>query len=210
MSRVLSGLHRVPLGQVFSEPQHLQVIRVTLTSSAVQFRCEDDGKVCQGSVRFPANYFTAYNFSGKPSTFTVHLMALADALRVFAALPGVPVMFTETQDHLLLETTEKDGDARIAMYAHLVILGTIHIVDLIDHWQPPATEFVTSNTALREAVEDLEWPHGHVQIKVQAKPFQVRGIPCTTSSILLQRASVQGYRKAFPWLLPWATCEGNR
>jgi hypothetical protein len=150
------------------------VIRVTLTSSSAQFRCEDDGKVCQSSIRFPASYFAAYNFSGKPSTFSVQLTALADALRVFAALPGVPVVFTETQDRLVLETTETELGTHVAMYAHLAILGTTHIVDLIDQWQPPATEFVTSSAALREAVEDLEWPQGHIQLRVQARPFQVR------------------------------------
>jgi hypothetical protein len=156
----------------------MQVIRVTLTSSAVQFRCEDDGKVCQSSVRFPASCFSAYSFSGKPSTFSVQLTALADALRVFAALPGVPVLFTETPDRLVLETTETERGTHVAMYAHLAILGTTHIVDLLDHWQSPATEFVTSNAALREAVEDLEWPQGHIQIRVQARPFQVRGPLC--------------------------------
>ena len=158
-----------------SQPRFfLQVLRVTVTSSAVQFRCEDDGKVCQSSLRFPRTYFTAFHFSGSPSTFSVHLAALADALRVFAALPDVPVVFTETEDHLVLETAEQDGATAVSMYAHLAILGSTDITDLMDHWQAPATQFVTSTLALREAVEDLEWPQGHVQIAVRARPLQVR------------------------------------
>lgn len=154
----------------------MQVLRVTITSSAVQFRCEDDGKVCQSSLRFPRTYFTAFRFSERPSTFSVHLSALSDALRVFAALPDVPVVFTETEDHLVLETAEQDGATAVSMYAHLAILGSTDITDLMDHWQAPATQFVTGTLALREAVEDLEWPQGHVQITVKARPLQVR--PC--------------------------------
>jgi hypothetical protein len=150
-----------------------QIIRVTITSSGVQFRCEDDGKVCQSSVRFPPTYFTAFHFSGTPTTFSVQLTALLDALRVFAALPDVPVVITETAEHLVLETSETDGSTASYMYAHLSILGTSQVIDLMDHWQPPSTEFTTSSAILREAVEDLEWPRGHVHVIVQAQPLQV-------------------------------------
>ena len=147
---------------------------MTVTSTGVQFRCEDDGKVSQSSVRFPRSFFSAFNFSGVPTTFSVQLSALADALRVFAALPDVSVVITETQDHLVLETAETDGSTTASMYAHLTILGTSHIADILDHWQPPATEFLASTALLREAVEDLEWPQGHVRVHVQAQPLQVR------------------------------------
>lgn len=155
----------------------VQIIRVTVTSNGVQFRCEDDGKVCQSSVRFPRSYFSAFNFSGQPTTFSVQLSALADALRVFAALPHVAVVITETQDHLVLETAEIDGGTTVSMYAHLAILGTSHVADILDHWQPPATEFLANTALLREAVEDLEWPQGHVRVHVQAEPLQVS--PCS-------------------------------
>jgi hypothetical protein len=131
--------------------------------------------VCQSSVRFPRTYFTAFNFSGSPSTFSVQLAALADALRVFAALPDVAVVVTETEDHLVLETAEIDEGTTVSMYAHLAILGTTQVVDILDHWQPPATEFLTNTAILREAVEDLEWPQGHIRVVVQAQPLQVCG-----------------------------------
>ena len=132
--------------------------------------------MCQSSVRFPKSYFTAFNFSGNPSTFSVQLTALADALRVFAALPDVAVVVTETPDHLVLETAEEEDGTAVSMYAHLSILGTAHVVDLLDHWQPPATELLTNAAVLREAVEDLEWPQGHVRVTVQAQPLQVRSL----------------------------------
>jgi hypothetical protein len=155
----------------------MQIIRVSITSAYLQFRCEDEGKVCQSSVRFPCTYFTSFAFSGVPSTFSVQLTALADALRTFAAMPDVAVVVTETPDCLVLETAEVNAGTSVSMYAHLAILATSHTVDLMDHWQPPATEFTTSAVVLREAVEDLEWPQGHVRVLVQAQPLQARFPP---------------------------------
>eukprot|EP00892_Ulva_mutabilis_P006252 jgi/Ulvmu1/399/UM001_0406.1 len=150
-----------------------QILRVTVTSTGVHFRCEDDGKVCQSSVQFPASYFTSFDATGAPTTFNVQLVALADALRVFASLPDVPVSITETAQHLVLETSDIDEGVSMNMHAHINILGEVRIDNLLDHWKLPVTEFTTYENVLREAIEDLEWPHGHMKLSVQAHPFQV-------------------------------------
>lgn len=152
----------------------VQILRITVTPSAVLFRCEDDGKVCQSMVKFPACYFTSFDASGGPTTFNVQLGALSDALRVFSSLPDIPVSITETVQHLVLETSDTDDGVSVNMHAHINILGEMHIQHLDDVWQNPATEFTTSANILKEAIEDLEWPHGHLKLSVQAHPFQVR------------------------------------
>lgn len=63
------------------------------------------------------------------------------------------------------------------MHAHINILGEMRIDNLLDHWKLPATEFTTYENILKEAIEDLEWPHGHVKLAIQAHPFQVRLLP---------------------------------
>lgn len=154
----------------------IQIIRVKISATDVEFSSEDEGKVSQSSVHFPASYFSEFNFSGQPSTFSVQLGALVDALRVFAAMPDVAVLIAETADHLELEVSDVSDvgdDTNMHMYAHIALLGVSPIVHLIDHWQAPATEFSATAATLREAVEDLEWPHSHVRMAVKANPFQV-------------------------------------
>ena len=151
----------------------IQIIRVKITATDVEFSSEDDGKVSQSSVHFPASHFSDFNFSGQPSTFSVQLGALVDALRVFAAMPDVEVLIAETPDHLELQVSDVGDDTAMHMYAHIALLGVSPIVHLIDHWQAPATEFSSTAATLREAVEDLEWPHSHVRMTVKANPFQV-------------------------------------
>lgn len=133
--------------------------------------------MCQSSVQFPACYFTSFDSSGAPTTFNVQLGALADSLRVFSSLPDVPVSITETSQHLVLETSDTDEGVSMNMHAHINILGEMRIDNLLDHWKLPATEFTTYENILKEAIEDLEWPHGHVKLAIQAHPFQVRLLP---------------------------------
>jgi hypothetical protein len=79
------------------------------------------------------------------------------------------------------------------MHTHLAVLGMMHIVDLIDHWQPPATELLTSSAALREVVE---WSQGHNQIRVQ--PFQVRdtdALSCNPQANRLRQSYPDGSLK---------------
>lgn len=107
----------------------------------------------------------------------MQLGALADALRVFSSLPDVPVSITETAQHLVLETSDTDEGVSMNMHAHINILGDMRIDNLLDHWKLPATEFTTYENILKEAIEDLEWPHGHVRLSIKAHPFQVRLLP---------------------------------
>jgi Repair protein Rad1/Rec1/Rad17 len=162
----------------------LQIITVKITATDVEFSSEDEGKVSQSSVHFPASYFSDYNFSGQPSSFSVQLGALVDALRVFAAMPEVEVHIAETPAHLELEVSDVGDDTALHMYAHIALLAPSKISHLIDHWQAPATEFSTTAATLREAVEDLEWPQSHVRITVKANPFQVSR-SCFLSTVLL-------------------------
>jgi hypothetical protein len=151
----------------------VQIITVKITATDVEFSSEDEGKVSQSSVHFPASYFSDFKFSGQPSSFSVQLGALVDALRVFAAMPDVAVHIAETPAHLELEVSDVGGDTAMHMYAHIALLAPSQTSHLLDHWQAPATEFSSTAATLREAVEDLEWPQSHVRMTVKANPFQV-------------------------------------
>ena len=150
---------------------------MTIVASSVTFRCEDAGKACQSEIKFPAAAFDAFAFSGAPSTFCVQLAAFADALRAFAALDA-PVRIAEAHAHLVLETAApdvSDAGTAVAMYAHVAILDSAGSgAQLARHWQPPATEFVCGAALLREAVDDLEWPQGHIAVAIAAQPLQAR------------------------------------
>lgn len=150
-----------------------QILRVTLTSDGASFRSEDDGKVCQSSAFFPANFFSSYDIAAHRRAFCVQLSVLLDTLKVFAALPDVCVCVTHSADRLVLETTEDEGGTTTCMYAHLAILGPSQFHDVLDNWQLPAAEFLTDASILREAVEDLEWPQGPVRVSIKSRPFQV-------------------------------------
>jgi hypothetical protein len=130
-------------------------------------------------VHFPATYFSAFNFSGEDCVFSVQLGALIDALRVFSALPDVAVLVAKTPDHLELEVSDADEGITMHMYAHVAILASTRFSSLADHWQAPSTEFTADAATLREAIEDLEWPHGHIKFTVKAHPFQV----CTSKVV---------------------------
>lgn len=104
----------------------------------------------------------------------MQLGALSDALRVFSSLPDVPVSITETAQHLVLETSDTEDGVSMNMHAHINILGEVRIDNLLDYWKLPATEFTTYENILKEAIDDLEWPHGHMKLCIQAHPFQVR------------------------------------
>lgn len=178
--------NKIPVDSFASQIAAVQIIRVKITATDVEFSSEDEGKVSQSSVHFPASYFSEFAFSGQNSTFSVQLGALLDALRVFAAMPDVAVMIAETADHLELEVSDVGNDTAMHMYAHVALLGVSPVVHLIDHWEAPATEFSATAATLREAVEDLEWPHSHVRLTVKAQPFQVAEfcLDCCCSSAL--------------------------
>ena len=57
--------------------------------------------------------------------------------------------------------------------SHITVLGSSVFRDLMDSWESPVTEFMTSSAILKEAVEDLEWPQGPLRVLVNHSPFGV-------------------------------------
>jgi hypothetical protein len=113
------------------------------------------------------------NFSQLVDTLSVFMAAKADGDGALLALryPG-------PDGELQLEMRDagagggNGGGVRMATYARLVTLERADgAADLADYWQEPAAYLLApAGALLKEAVEDLEWPGGAVELELVRDP----------------------------------------
>eukprot|EP00877_Chromochloris_zofingiensis_P014762 jgi/Chrzof1/953/Cz01g34290.t1 len=70
--------------------------------------------------------------------------------------------------------TDDASDGAVACtYARLNCLEQPVPQDMTDYWADPVSYFLAQGTILKEAIDDLEWPGGSVQITMQRDPAKL-------------------------------------
>mmetsp|Transcript_15197 Transcript_15197/g.26347 ORF Transcript_15197/g.26347 Transcript_15197/m.26347 type:complete len:309 (-) Transcript_15197:135-1061(-) len=113
---------------------------------------------------------------GVRHTFGLQLDSLLSTLSIFSSAPssiGLRLTYPGPQDELLCEmeeSTDGDGGPCVVTYARLNTVEQRPSRDLNDYWAGPTSWFLTKGGLLREAIEDLEWPQGDVEVLLGTLP----------------------------------------
>lgn len=149
-----------------------QVCTVDFSSGGMNVRWEDESKSLQGSVFMKPELFSEFH-APKRHEFGLPLHVLLDTLAVFATSDAVMgLYYPGPNGELVCEAVQGggQGSAAVSTWARISSLGAEPPHDLSDYWTDPTSYFLLPGALLKEAVEDLEWPGGDVDLSLQQQP----------------------------------------
>lgn len=158
-----------------------QVAVARVDSAGLTLTATDDSKGLQGVLHFKRDYFSHYHFAPLGHRlFGVTMGSLVDTLGVFAASDGLGelvVTWPNADACVAFELTHLSDDEhrpiRTCMYCQLGCEEADRPTDHAAAMVAPCSEILIWTTALKEAVDDLEWPGAAVKVSIKRKPDMV-------------------------------------
>ncbi|KAG2499206.1 hypothetical protein HYH03_002787 [Edaphochlamys debaryana] len=170
-----------------------QTCTVQIHTEGVSFLWEDDSKALQSNLLFKPELFSRYTCaSGVYHEFGIQLQLLLDTLAVFASASApMTAHYPGPQAELVCEMTDITagtgpgqrasglggaygggglGPGAVCTWARIASLEPRSVVDMQDHWVEPTSSFLCPGFLLKEAIDDLEWPGGAVEVRLQQDP----------------------------------------
>ncbi|KAG2440363.1 hypothetical protein HXX76_004468 [Chlamydomonas incerta] len=168
---------------------------VSISSGGVSVVWEDDSKSLQGSVFLKPELFSRFECGAEDRhEFGIQLQLLLDTLSVFAsAAAPMTAHYPGPQGELVCEMSDPTlggqqqqqqqqqrpalglvpagtGPGAVCTWARIAALEAEAVVDLGAYWTEPASSFLCPGSALKEAVDDLEWPGGPLELALVQDP----------------------------------------
>ncbi|PNW84881.1 hypothetical protein CHLRE_03g162250v5 [Chlamydomonas reinhardtii] len=169
-----------------------QTCTVSISSGGVSVVWEDDSKSLQGSVFLKPELFSRFECGAEDRhEFGIQLQLLLDTLAVFAsAAAPMTAHYPGPQGELVCEMSDPTlggnqqqqprpalglmpagtGPGAVCTWARIAAMEAGAVVDLGAYWTEPASSFLCPGSSLKEAVDDLEWPGGAVELVMVQDP----------------------------------------
>ncbi|CAD7701655.1 unnamed protein product [Ostreobium quekettii] len=115
--------------------------------------------------------FSHFDCRGEQHVFGIRYGLLLDALSVFGTMYGMQELqmrYPGPERELILEMSEGPGGNPSCMYARLDTVDVAPPRDLGDYIKDPLSFFHIQGSVLKEATDDLEWPHGAVFVSLDS------------------------------------------
>jgi hypothetical protein len=212
-----------------------QLVQVSVAERGVTIVAQDLSKSLQAQVNFRAETFLSYRVNAAAAgtqghhgttsagsavgTFGLDLGSLIDVLNAFAPLDGecdLSMRWPDRDNALVLAAvTSRDGaeperPVRSCMHASIAPevdgWSTTSAADAELIFRGERNAFMMPTTALREIVDDLEWPNAPMTVTIGTDPhpklsFSSRGKETGTLTIDVDARAGSGALTEFTWLV---------
>ncbi|GAB4823845.1 hypothetical protein N2152v2_010891 [Parachlorella kessleri] len=162
-----------------------QYCTLTFQGSGMTVHWEDESKSLQSGVFLSSGLFAEYSAPRK-SMLGLPFHLLLDTLTLFASSGAgeLSLSYPGPNAELVLETQEDvGGGGSVCTYARIDSVEMPRPREMMDWWEDPSSYFLLQGSLLKEAIDDLEWTGGDVEISLKSDPPKLRLTSTRTGSL---------------------------